>query len=96
LSWTAAFEGSGATLARRKSNREGAGARVRLPSGGRDQAKEARASGSVLSSNDPRVLFGLGQETVVEEIEIRMAGGCRTGGVSVSQPALREALTPTG
>jgi hypothetical protein len=68
----------GIELVGRTSNRGGAGARIRLRAGSREQTKEAHASGSVLSSSDPRVLFGLGTETVVEAIEIRWPSGTRT------------------
>jgi hypothetical protein len=68
----------GIELVGRTSNRGGAGARIRLRAGSRERTKEAHASGSVLSSSDPRVLFGLGAETVVEEVEIRWPSGTRT------------------
>jgi hypothetical protein len=61
-----------------KSNRDGAGARVLLRSSGREQVKEAHASGSVLSSNDPRLLFGLGSAAVADEIHVRWPSGAKT------------------
>jgi hypothetical protein len=64
----------GIRLVGRKSNREGTGARVRLVSASRTQVKEAHSSGSVLSSNDPRLLFGLGTDEEAE-IEVRWPGG---------------------
>jgi hypothetical protein len=69
---------TGLTLVGRASNRDAAGASVRLLSRGRERRKEAHASGSVLSSNDPRLLFGLGSETVADEVHIRWPGGAST------------------
>ena len=68
----------GLALIGRTSNRDGAGARVRVLSSGRAQVKEAHASGSVLSSNDPRLLFGLGSAAAADEIEVRWPSGVRT------------------
>jgi len=67
----------GLTLIGTKSNRDGAGARVRVLSSGHTQWKEAHASGSVLSSNDPRLLFGLGPSQAADEIEVRWPSGVR-------------------
>jgi hypothetical protein len=64
----------GLVLVGRTSSRDGTGARVRLVSGARNQVKEAHASGSVLSSNDPRLLFGLGPVKEAE-IEVSWPGG---------------------
>jgi hypothetical protein len=64
----------GLVLVGKRNNRDGAGARVRLLSSGSAQSKEAHASGSVLSSNDPRLLFGLGRVEEVE-VEVRWPGG---------------------
>ncbi|MGH7150459.1 MAG: CRTAC1 family protein, partial [Planctomycetota bacterium] len=55
----------------RRSNREGTGARIELRAGGRLQVAEARASGSFLSSGDPRPLFGLGGADRVEALLVR-------------------------
>ncbi len=68
----------GLRLVGRASSRDGAGARVRVLTSGREQRKEAHASGSVLSSNDPRLLFGLGSSEVADEIEIRWPSGERS------------------
>ena len=53
-----------------KSNRDGYGARVDV----NGQTRFATASGSYLSSNDPRLHFGLGDKTSVT-IEIRWPSG---------------------
>jgi hypothetical protein len=68
----------GLVLIGRASNRDGAGARVRVLSPGGEQTKEAHASGSVLSSNDPRLLFGLGSAAAADEIHVRWPSGART------------------
>jgi hypothetical protein len=68
----------GLVLVGRKSNRDGAGVRVRLLSSGRTLWKEAHSSGSVLSSNDPRLLFGLGSAAVAEELEVLWPRGARS------------------
>ncbi len=72
----------GLTLVGRESNRDGAGARVRVLSSGRTQVKAAHASGSVLSSNDPRLLFGLGSGRDAE-IEVRWPSGASSRIVAV-------------
>jgi hypothetical protein len=68
----------GLSIVGRTSNRDGEGARVRVRSPGREQVKEAHASGSVLSSNDPRLLFGLGSAAVADEIHVRWPSGALT------------------
>jgi hypothetical protein len=68
----------GLSLVGRTSNRDGAGTRVRVVAAGREQVKEAHASGSVLSSNDPRLLIGLSSSAVADVIEIRWPSGERT------------------
>ena len=68
----------GVTLVGRESNRDANGARVRVTAGARTQVKEAHASGSVFSSSDPRVHFGLGNATSVDELSIRWPGGKET------------------
>jgi hypothetical protein len=65
----------GLSLVGDKSNRSGLGARVVLTdASGRKQFSEATTAGSYLSSNDPRVLLGLGTATAVRQIEIRWPG----------------------
>jgi len=55
-------------LAGKESGRDGYGAEVRVTASGRAQRDQARAAYSYLSSNDPRLLFGVGSagEAVVE------------------------------
>ena len=68
----------GVVLVGRTSNRDASGARVHVTAGGRTQIKEAHASGSIFSSSDPRVHFGLGDATSVEELSIRWPSGQET------------------
>jgi enediyne biosynthesis protein E4 len=58
-----------------KSNRMAIGARVTVKSGKLTQLSEVRAGGSYLSSNDPRLHFGLGAEATISEVEIRWPSG---------------------
>ncbi|MFN3650623.1 MAG: CRTAC1 family protein [Armatimonadota bacterium] len=61
-----------------RSNRDGIGARIRVTTGGRTQRLEAQPSGSLLSSNDPRVLVGLGGAPAADRVEIDWPSGKRT------------------
>jgi enediyne biosynthesis protein E4 len=66
----------GLSLAGTKSNRQGIGARVTITdSAGKKQVYEASAAGSYLSSNDPRILVGLGSAKSVRSIEVRWPSG---------------------
>ncbi|MGH9734896.1 MAG: CRTAC1 family protein [Candidatus Acidiferrales bacterium] len=58
-----------------KSNREAVGARVTLYTGKLTQIDEVRAGGSYLSSSDPRLHFGLGQDSKIGKIEIHWPSG---------------------
>ena len=55
-----------------RSNRDGIGARVTLTLGTESQTREVHQGYSYLSSNDPRLLFGLGERTAW--INFRSAG----------------------
>jgi hypothetical protein len=68
----------GLELVGRESNRDANGARVMLTAGGRTQLKYVHPSGSIFSSSDPRLLFGLGPATSVDEIRIRWPSGRET------------------
>jgi hypothetical protein len=57
------------------SNKMAIGARVTVKTGKLAQIREVRAGGSYLSSNDPRVHFGLGAATRMDEVEIRWPNG---------------------
>lgn len=58
-----------------RSNRDGVGARLRLHAGGHTQVREVRVNGSFYSSHDPRIHFGLGDETSVKRLEVRWPSG---------------------
>jgi hypothetical protein len=60
-----------------KSNRMAIGARVTVRSALGQQLREVRTDGSYLAAQDPRVLFGLGADTVVQEVEVRWPDGAR-------------------
>jgi len=57
-----------------RSNRMGAGARVTVTAAGQVQHQTLRAGESYLSSNDPRLHFGLGAATAAD-VEVRWPGG---------------------
>jgi len=54
-----------------KCNRTAIGARVLVTAGGRTQMDEVRSGGSIMSQSDLRLHFGLGQNKVVDRIEVR-------------------------
>ncbi|MDE0019329.1 MAG: CRTAC1 family protein [Candidatus Poribacteria bacterium] len=58
-----------------RSNRDGIGARITLTIGSESQTREVRMGSSYLSSNDPRVLLGVGEQDVVDKLEIRWQSG---------------------
>jgi enediyne biosynthesis protein E4 len=61
-----------------KSNRDAVGAVVRIePEQGPAQTGMVSAAGSYLSSNDPRLHFGLGPAKSVKRLEIRWPSGAR-------------------
>jgi enediyne biosynthesis protein E4 len=66
----------GVELVGRKSNRQGVGARLtaELPSG-RKLVRTVQAGSSYLSTSDPRVLFGFGDETGVKKLTIQWPSG---------------------
>ena len=58
-----------------KSNRMTIGARVTVKAGDLVQMNEVRAGGSYLSQNDPRLHFGLGQQSRMAKVEVRWPSG---------------------
>lgn len=58
-----------------RSNRDGIGARITLTIGSESLTREVRMGSSYLSSNDPRVLIGIGVHDVVDKLEIRWQSG---------------------
>ncbi|HEX8351878.1 MAG TPA: CRTAC1 family protein [Pyrinomonadaceae bacterium] len=66
----------GLALAGSKGNRQGLGARVVVTdSAGGRQVFDVTAAGSYLSSNDTRLIVGLGGKTTVRTVEVRWPGG---------------------
>ena len=57
------------------SNRDGIGTRVTLISGGIKQFAQKKSSSGYLSQNDPRMHFGLGNNEMIESIEIIWPSG---------------------
>jgi enediyne biosynthesis protein E4 len=58
-----------------KSNKMAIGAKVAVTAGKLVQTAEVRAGGSYLSSNDPRLHFGLASESQMNEVAIRWPDG---------------------
>lgn len=65
----------GIKLVGTKCNRDGYGAILTLKTQGRTLVRRCHADGSYLSSSDPRVHFGLGQATQIDELTIRWTDG---------------------
>jgi hypothetical protein len=57
------------------SNRNGYGAKVRLIAGGMTQMREQTSAHGYNSTNDPTLLFGLGQHDKIESIEVTWPSG---------------------
>lgn len=62
-------------LAGVRSNRDGIGARMELTAGDLTLTREVRSSYGYLCANDPRVIFGLGQHTSIDRLEVRWPSG---------------------
>jgi hypothetical protein len=81
----------GLSLVGTKSHRAGTGARVFVTdSTGRKQTFDATAAGSYLSSNDPRLLVGLGAATGVSTVEVRWPSGRKQ---TIGKPEIDRYLT---
>ncbi|PYQ43117.1 MAG: hypothetical protein DMF77_11010 [Acidobacteria bacterium] len=65
----------GVELVGTSSNRDAVGARVTVTAGGRSRSKVRTGGTSYLSASDPRLLFGLGEATSVEQVEVRWPRG---------------------
>ena len=61
-----------------RSNRQAIGAAVTVRSGGKVYRRQVKGGGSYLSSNDPRLVFGLGTTATVDAVEIRWPSGTRS------------------
>ncbi|MCU1267822.1 MAG: hypothetical protein JWM21_4140 [Acidobacteria bacterium] len=58
-----------------KSNRDGVGAKVTVTAGALRRVKQRLGGTSYCSASDPRLLFGLGANTKVTEVEVRWPSG---------------------
>jgi hypothetical protein len=65
----------GLKLVGAKSNRDGIGARVTITSGGTRRTKQLLGGTSYCSASDGRLLFGLGTNRSIDEVEIRWPSG---------------------
>jgi enediyne biosynthesis protein E4 len=65
----------GVRLVGTKSNRDGVGARVTVAAGGARRTKYRLGGTSYLSASDPRLLFGLGSNQKVDELEVKWPSG---------------------
>jgi hypothetical protein len=83
----------GLALVGPKGNRQALGARiVVIDSAGGRQVFDVTTAGSYLSSNDPRVVAGLGTKTGVRSVEVRWPDG-RTQ--TIDNPRIDKYLTVT-
>ena len=81
----------GISLIGSKSNRQGLGARIVVTdAGGRRQTFDLSTASSYLSSNDARVLVGLGSAPSVTSIEVRWPSGRKQ---TVSKPEIDRYIT---
>jgi len=58
-----------------KSNRGAVGARITVTSATRSQIEEVKAGSSYLSTSDPRLHFGLADDSLMDKVEIRWPNG---------------------
>jgi hypothetical protein len=73
-----------------KSPRDAVGATVYLTAGGTRQREDVLSGGSYASSSDQRVHFGLGDATVIDQVEIHWPSGAKE---KVSVPAVDRIFT---
>jgi hypothetical protein len=65
----------GINLVGTKSNRDAVGAKVTVTAGGQRRTKQRLGGTSYCSASDPRLLFGLGTNAKVDEVEVRWPSG---------------------
>lgn len=70
-----------------KSGRDAYGARVRVVAGDLEQYREHTSAHGYNSANDPRLLFGLGENDAVDLIEVTWPSGTeqKVGGAAPGQ-----------
>jgi hypothetical protein len=76
----------------RKSGRSAIGARVRVKTQNLTQWNSVRSGGSYISQNDPRLHFGIGAASVVDEIEVTWPSGAQS---HVTKVPVNQILTIT-
>lgn len=59
----------------KSSNRDGIGAMVKVTAGGKVQTTRKKSTAGYLSQNDPRIHFGLGENEMIDKIEIQWPSG---------------------
>jgi hypothetical protein len=65
----------GVNLIGTRSNRDAVGASVTVTAGARRRRKQRLGGGSYCSASDPRLLFGLGADAMVTEIQVNWPSG---------------------
>ena len=70
-----------------RSNRDAIGARVEVTAGGQTIVRQRKSGASLESSNDPRLLIGLGAVAAVERVTIRWPSGLIS---HLDHPAIRQ------
>jgi enediyne biosynthesis protein E4 len=79
-----------------KSTRDGFGAKVTVKSGDLIQYDEMKNGTSYLSANDPRMFFGLGRNTKVDEVIIKWPSGIVQSLKNVKVNQVLKAVEPRG
>ena len=77
-----------------KSNRDGLGAKVTVKAGDLVQFDEMKNGTSYLSANDPRMHFGLGTQTKVDEVIIKWPSGIRQAFTNIKANQVLKAVEP--
>jgi len=73
-----------------KSNRAAVGARATITTSGMTQIDEVRAGGSYNSTNDMRLHFGLGDDSVMRKVQIQWPSGLRQEFLNIPGDAIYE------
>jgi hypothetical protein len=79
-----------------RSNRAAIGARVTVVTSNMTQIDEVRGGGSYASSNDLRLHFGLGDDSVMKQVEIRWPSGLKEELHNLSGDAIYEIVEGQG
>jgi hypothetical protein len=58
-----------------KSNRDGVGASLKLTAQGETHVEQAKGGMSYMSGSDPRIFFGLGKRSKIDQLQINWPGG---------------------